>query len=89
MKYLRIITPRYNGSKIMNQLSKKGAKSINCLLAEGSANAHILEVLGIEKQKKEIVSALVNDGLVDDLLDFLKDKLDKKYVNNVYNTSRL
>ena len=52
MKYLRIITPRSNGSKIMKKLSEKGAKSINCILAEGSANDHILELLGIEKQKK-------------------------------------
>ena len=49
MKYLRIITPRSKGSKIMNQLKEKGAKSISCLLAEGSANAHILEVLEIDE----------------------------------------
>ena len=78
MKYLRIITPRSKGSKIMNQLKEKGAKSISCLLAEGSANAHILEVLEIDKEKKEIVSALVNDDLVNDLLDQIKDKFDKK-----------
>ena len=53
MKYLRIITPRSKGSKIMNQLKEKGAKSISCLLAEGSANAHILEVLEIDKEKKK------------------------------------
>lgn len=52
MKYLRIITPRSKGSKIMNQLEEKGAKSISCLLAEGSTNAHILEVLEIDKEKK-------------------------------------
>ena len=86
MKYLRIITPRSNGSKIMKQLSENGAKSINCLLAEGSANDHILEVLGIEKQKKEIVSALVNDNLIDDLLDFLKDKFDKKNTSIMFTT---
>lgn len=86
MKYLRIITPRSNGSKIMKQLSENGAKSINCLLAEGSANDHILEVLGMDKEKKEIVTALVNDGMVDDLLDNLKDKFDKKNTSIMFTT---
>ena len=86
MKYLRIITPRSKGSKIMNQLEEKGAKSISCLLAEGSANAHILEVLEIDKEKKEIVSALVNDDLVNDLLDQIKDKFDKKNTSIMFTT---
>ncbi|MDU6546303.1 P-II family nitrogen regulator [Anaerococcus vaginalis] len=86
MKYLRIITPRSKGSKIMNQLKEKGAKSISCLLAEGSANAHILEVLEIDKEKKEIVSALVNDDLVNDLLDQIKDKFDKKNTSIMFTT---
>ena len=86
MKYLRIITPRSKGSKIMNQLKEKDAKSISCLLAEGSANTHILEVLEIDKEKKEIVSALVNDDLVDDLLDQIKDKFDKKNTSIMFTT---
>ena len=86
MKYLRIITPRSKGSKIMNQLKEKGAKSISWLLAEGSANAHILEVLEIDKEKKEIVSALVNDDLVNDLLDQIKDKFDKKNTSIMFTT---
>ena len=84
MKYLRIITPRSKGSKIMNQLKEKGAKSISCLLAEGSANTHILEVLEIDKEKK--VSALVNDDLVNDLLDQIKDKFDKKNTSIMFTT---
>ncbi|MBS5989308.1 P-II family nitrogen regulator [Anaerococcus hydrogenalis] len=86
MKYLRIITSRSKGSKFMDQLEKHGAKSISCLLAEGSANDHILEVLGINKEKKEIVSALVNDELVKDLLDKLKEKFDKKNTSIMFTT---
>lgn len=86
MKYLRIITPRSNGSKIMNKLSEKGAKSISCFLAEGSANAHILEVLGIDKEKKEIVSALVNDNIIKEILDEIKDKFDKKNNSIMFTT---
>ena len=78
MKYLRIITARSKGSKFMEKLERYGAKSINCLLAEGSANTHILEILGIDKEKKEIVSALVNDDSVNGLLDNLENKFDKK-----------
>lgn len=86
MKYLRIITNRSKGSKFMEQLEAHGAKSISCLLAEGSANAHILEVLGIDKERKEIVSALVNDSLVKDLLDNLSDKFDKKNTSIMFTT---
>lgn len=86
MKYLRIITPRSKGSKFMEELEKSGAKAINCLLAEGSANEKILEILGIEKQRKEIVSALVNDDLVKGLLDRLADKFDKKNTSIMFTT---
>lgn len=86
MKYLRIITSRSKGSKFMEKLEKYGAKSINCLLAEGSANTHILEVLGIDKEKKEIVSALVNDDLVNGLLDDLENKFDKKNSSIMFTT---
>lgn len=86
MKYLRIITARSKGSKIMEKLEKYGAKSINCLLAEGSANTHILEILGIDKEKKEIVSALVNDDLINGLLDDLENKFDKKNSSIMFTT---
>ncbi|MSS77574.1 transcriptional regulator [Anaerococcus sp. WCA-380-WT-2B] len=86
MKYLRIITNRSKGSKFMQQLQAYGAKYISCLLAEGSANDHILEVLGINKERKEIVSALVNDSLVKDLLDKLSDKFDKKNTSIMFTT---
>lgn len=86
MKFLRIITSRSKGSKFMDQLEKHGGKSISCLLAEGSANDHILEALGINKEKKEIVSALVNDELVKDLLDKLKEKFDKKNTSIMFTT---
>ena len=86
MKYLRIITVRSKGSKFMEKLEKYGAKSINCLLAEGSANTHILEILGIDKEKKEIVSALVNDDLVNGLLDDLENKFDKKNSSIMFTT---
>ena len=86
MKYLRIITARSKGSKFMEKLEKYGAKSINCLLAEGSANTHILEILGIDKEKKEIVSALVNDDLVNGLLDDLENKFDKKNSSIMFTT---
>ena len=86
MKYLRIITARSKGSKFMEKLEKYGAKSINCLLAEGSANTHILEILGIDKEKKEIVSALINDDLVNGLLDDLENKFDKKNSSIIFTT---
>lgn len=86
MKYLRIIIARSKGSKFMEKLEKYGAKSINCLLAEWSANKHILEILGIDKEKKEIVSALVNDDLVNGLLDDLENKFDKKNSSIMFTT---
>lgn len=86
MKYLRIITKRSNGSMFMKKLSSYKAKAISSFLAEGSAKDHILEAFSIDKEKKEIVSALVDDSTVKDLLDSLSDKFDKKNTSIFFTT---
>ena len=77
MKYLRIILPRGKGSKFMDILKQMGASWVTCILAEGCAKAEILDMLEIDKVKKEIVLALIEDEKLDKLIDRLKEKLDK------------
>lgn len=80
MQLLRIILPRGKGSKFMKILKKHEANAIACFYGEGSAPSDILASLAIDKTKKEIVTALVEEEYVRRVLEEISEKL--KAVNS-------
>lgn len=74
MKYIRIILPRGKGSEFMKELKDDGAFAISCFYGEGSAPSEILNMLHIDKRKKEIVTALFDE----EKTNILFKKIDKK-----------
>lgn len=80
MNYIRIVLPRGKGSKFMNILKDQGATAISCFYAEGSAPSEILNALGIDKTKKEVVTALIEEDSIGPIMEKLSKKL--KAVNS-------
>ena len=80
MQLLRIILPRGKGSKFMNILKDHGATAIGCFYGEGSAPSEILYSLAIDKTKKEIVTALIEEESVKKVIEKVSEKL--KAVNS-------
>ena len=80
MQLLRIILPRGKGSKFMNILKDHGASAIGCFYGEGSAPSEILNALAIDKTKKEIVTALIEEETARKVIDKVSEKL--KAVNS-------
>ena len=77
MQFLRVILPRGLGSDFMKVLQDDGAKAISCMYGYGSANDAISNMLHVDKIKKEIVMAILDDESVKKILDDLSEKLDK------------
>ena len=75
MQLLRIILPRGKGSKFMNILKDHGASAIGCFYGEGSAPIEILSALAIDKTKKEIVTALIEEESVRKVIEKVSEKL--------------
>ncbi len=75
MQLLRIILPRGKGSKFMNILKDHGANAIGCFYGEGSAPSEILSALAIDKTKKEIVTALIEEESVKKVIEKVSEKL--------------
>lgn len=80
MQFLRIILPRGKGSKFMKILKDYGATAIGCFYGEGSAPNEILNALAIDKTKKEIVTALIEEESVIKVIGKISEKL--KAVNS-------
>lgn len=77
MQFLRVILPRGLGSDFMKVLQDDGAKAISCMYGYGSATDAISNMLHVDKIKKEIVMAILDDESVKKILDDLSEKLDK------------
>lgn len=77
MKLLTIIIPRSKGSEIMSYLDRNQAKYITCYFGEGSASDEILSRFKINKLKKEIVFAIIDDQAVERILIKLERKIKK------------
>lgn len=75
MQLLRIILPRGKGSKFMNILKDQGASAIGCFYGEGSAPNEVLSALAIDKTKKEIVTALIEEESVRKVIEKVSEKL--------------
>lgn len=75
MQLLRIILPRGKGSKFMNILKDHGASAIGCFYGEGSAPNEVLSALAIDKTKKEIVTALIEEESVRKVIEKVSEKL--------------
>ena len=75
MQLLRIILPRGKGSKFMNILKDNGASAIGCFYGEGSAPSEILSAFSIDKTKKEIVTALIEEESVKKIIGEISEKL--------------
>lgn len=77
MQFLRVILPRGLGSDFMKVLQDDGAKAISCMYGYGSATDAISNMLHVDKIRKEIVMAILDDESVKKILDDLSEKLDK------------
>lgn len=77
MQLLRVILPRGFGSDFMKVLKDDGAHTISCVYGYGSANDTISNMLHVDKIKKEIVMAILDDESVRKVLGDLSQKLDK------------
>lgn len=77
MQLLRVILPRGFGSDFMKVLKDDGAHAISCVYGYGSASNGISNMLHVEKVRKEIVMAILDDESVRKVLSDLIGKLDK------------
>lgn len=74
---LRVILPRGKGSDFMNLLDKNGASSITCFYGYGLSKGHIENMLHIDKIKKEIVMAILDEKDARVLLRELNKEIQK------------
>lgn len=69
MKLLTVILPRSKGSKMMKKLKKLGGRYITCIYGMSIADDQILSMLKMNKKRKEIVRALVENNEGENILD--------------------
>ena len=74
---LRVILARGKGSDFMNLLAKNGASAITCFYGYGLSNGHIENMLHIDKIKKEIVMAILDEEDAKVLLRELNKEINK------------
>lgn len=74
---LRVILPRGKGSDFMNLLEKNGASAITCFYGYGLSNGHLENMLRIDKIKKEIVMAILDEEDARVLLRELNEEIKK------------
>lgn len=77
MQLLRVILPRGKGSEFMNSLKDYGAYAVTCLYGFGSANDSLSNKLHVDKIKKEIVVAILDDDNIEKVLGVLDEKISK------------
>ena len=87
MQFLRVILSRGLGSDFMKVLKDDGAKAISCMYGYGSAPDAISNLLHVDKVKKEIVMAILDDESVKKILDDLSEKLDKTNTGIAFTSS--
>lgn len=71
MKLLTIILPRSKGSKMMNDIKELGGSYITCIYGMAIEDGEILSMLKMNKKRKEIVRALIEDGKGEDILSMV------------------
>lgn len=81
MKLLTLILPRNYGSKKMNRLKDLGGSYITCVYGMAIEDGEILSLLKMNKKRKEIVRALIDEKEGENILD----KLDLKQGTNEQN----
>lgn len=84
MQLLRVILPRGKGSKFMEVLKNYGAHVITCCYGFGSASDSISTKLHIDKIKKEIVMAILDDDKVTEILEKLDERINKNNTSIVF-----
>ncbi|MDU3176746.1 transcriptional regulator [Anaerococcus sp.] len=77
MQLLRAILPRGKGSEFMKTIKDDGAIVITCYYGYGSAGESIQSKLKVNKIKKEIVMAILDDENAKIAMDELEEKLVK------------
>lgn len=77
MQLLRVILPRGKGSDFMKTLKDFGAYAITCTYGYGSNSAYLSSVLHIDKIRKEVVVAIMDDAKVELIMEAMHDKIKK------------
>lgn len=77
MQLLRAILPRGKGSEFMKTINDDGAIVITCYYGYGSASESIQSKLKVNKIRKEIVMAILDDENAKIAMDELEEKLFK------------
>ena len=75
MQLLRAILPRGKGSEFMKTIKDDGAIVITCYYGYGSASESIQSKLKVNKIRKEIVMAILDDENAKIAMDELEEKL--------------
>jgi nitrogen regulatory protein PII len=86
---LTVIVNRGKGSKVLQFLSKLGVISASCLLGKGTINNHTLERMEMNEVNKEIIVAVVQTEIENEILEQvkIKFKLDKQNQGIAFTTS--
>lgn len=77
MKLVTLILPRSLGSKKMNKLKDLGGSYITCVYGMAIEDGEILSLLKMNKKRKEIVRALIDEKEGENILDKLDFKQTK------------
>ena len=62
------------GSKVLDEAKKNGVLGGTIFLGKGTANSHVLEILGLEEVKKEIVLMVTKEDIEDKIHEVLIEK---------------
>ncbi|MGO3018675.1 MAG: P-II family nitrogen regulator [Anaerococcus sp.] len=77
MKLLTLILPRSKGSKMMTEIKKLGGSHVTCMYGMGIEEDKVLSILKMNKKRKEIVRALIENKDVEKIFDKLDSYIKK------------
>ncbi len=82
LKYLVVITKREYSEQYLEFFHDKGVNMVVTRLCTGTASDSMLDLLGIEKTEKTMISAVVPDDLVEGIKEGLIDRMNIEAAGN-------
>lgn len=73
IKLLVIITSSIHSQKLFEKLASYGVYYCNSVRGKGTANKEVLDFLGIGETEKELVFCLLDEKIVPQVMEFLKN----------------
>lgn len=82
LKYLTVITKREYSEQYLEFFHDKGTNMVLTQLCTGTASDSVLDLWGIEKTEKIMLSAVVTDDIADEVKEGLEDRMNISAAGN-------